>query len=83
MKNSKGKRYYGIVQRMEYLETKTETYGDKTIDVNLYSIKFDTEKDVLLTKRDVNAPQELIGKMMGYYKTPGGLIYKSKVIKNI
>lgn len=58
-----------------------EQFGNRFITLNLYSIKFDSEKDYLVYKRDVNLPQDLVGKKLSYMKTKNGLIYNSKQLK--
>jgi hypothetical protein len=74
------KKSKGIIEYQKFLEKQESTLPNgKTITLNLYHLKIKGDNRTLLYKRDHNLPQELVGKVISYLTTSGGLIFNSKI----
>lgn len=76
------RKLVGKVLEMNFIDKSIETFKGKEIRLNVFSILIEGEKKYLITKRDENINNDIVGKIISYRKSETGLIYKSKVIKN-
>lgn len=75
-------RKTGIVEKQTLIKQEVmELPTGRLVRLNLYSLQLSNEKCGLLYKRDINLPQEIIGKVMKYRVSKDGVIYNSSIKK--
>jgi hypothetical protein len=75
------KKNIGFIKEQKFLRDEImDITSTRKLNVKVYLLKIENEKNDLYYKRDKNLEQDMIGKKISYYKTKDNLIYKSKVL---